>query len=224
MGKTKGKNQVVVYLSEDVRRRLRVQAAREGRSMSALVEQALRSRLGADRRPLPGPADGVATPDVQEALARFGAPLWSSGRPTGLTLEQAIARGLEQARDHAALLRVLPVVLYRNRHQLAWDKLRAEVGEQGLPALGLLLDLTAEVTGETTFRTWADGLRHQVRHAEPVPFFRRRERSKRYSELARGRTPELVRRWGFLMATPLEDFRDAVERFCQEPPRSVASS
>jgi hypothetical protein len=187
--------------------------------MSELVEEALRARMGAQRRLMPLPdRPALPVPEVVDALADYGAPLWSDGRPTRLSLEEAVAQGLALARQHPSLLRVLPVVLYKNRSRLSWPELRARVDEGTLPALGMLLDLTAEVTGIETFRTWAEELfnhRGQQENLEnPAPFFEGRPRGRRYAELARQRTPDVVRRWGFLMATPIDDFRDAVVRYC----------
>lgn len=197
---------------------LRLESARTRRSMSELVEQALRARKGSEgkKRPLPGGPEAAAN-EVSEALAKYGAPLWSNGRPTDLTLEQAVAAGLAQARRHPSLLRVLPTVLWRNRRRLSLNRLRCEVGKPGLPALGMVLDLTAEVTGSDKFRRWADGLFGAgAKQDPPVPFFESGATGRRYLELARLRTPEVVRRWGFYMATPLDDFQDAVRRFCRD--------
>jgi hypothetical protein len=194
-----------------------------GKTISEIVEAAVSDRL--DERPrvqLPSGLD-TAAPAVVDALAQHGAPLWSSGRPTRLSLEAAIARGLEAARGHASLLYVLPVVLERNKANLSWSKLRARVGTPHLPALGMLLDLAAEATGTESFRAWAAELWDAGVRQEPErPFFASAGAGARYLELARQRTPEVVRRWGFLMATPIDDFRDAVRRHCPDLASSTA--
>jgi len=206
----------VVYLPPELHDSLRLQSARTGKTMSELVEQSLRTRLAPERRrtPLPSPPE-EPSPEVVDALVKYGAPLWSSGRPTSLSLEEAIAQGLELARKHPSILRVLPVVLAENRSELSWKSLRERVGRAGLPALGMLLDVTAEVTDIEEFRAWAAELqRAGIKRRVPAPFFEMGACGERYLELARHRTPEAVRRWGFLMATPLDDFRRAVMRYC----------
>jgi hypothetical protein len=214
MGRHKGKKQVLVYLSPALHQRLRLEAARRSVSMSAMVEQALESRLAPRLKPLADDLD--AQPNVVEALAGFGAPLWSTGRATDLTLEQAVAGGLELARHRPTLLRVLPVVLCLNRSRVSWPGLRAEVARESLGALGMLLELTAELTGIEAFRRWALELEPFAEPGAAAPFFRDRPASGRYLALARERTPEVARRWGFVLATPLDDFRSAMERFCPD--------
>jgi hypothetical protein len=98
------------------------------------------------------------------------------------------------------------------------------VAERSLPALGMLLELTMEVTGTETFGAWAAELREtlgQRPRGALVPFFAGRARGERYEEVARQRTPDVVRRWGFSMATPIDDFRAAVTRFCQSQANST---
>jgi plasmid stability protein len=225
VGRSSRKKQVVVYLPHALHQRLRVQAAHMGKSISQIVESALRDRL--EERPrvqLPADLD-TAPPQVVDALAQHGAPLWSSGRPTGLSVEDAIAQGLVAAHAHASLLHVLPIVLERNKELLSWPELRARVETARLPALGMLLDLAAEVTGTARFRAWAAELWDAGVRQEPErPFFAAPGAGARYLELARQRTPEAVRRWGFLMVTPIDDFRDAVRRHCPELPSSIAPS
>lgn len=217
MGQHKHKKQLLVYLKPELHQHLKLQSARTGTSMSKLVEQAVRVSLGAEQVPV---ADQeVERPEVVEALAKYGAPLWSSGRPTQLSLEETVATALTLARRHPSLLRVLPVVLYKNRSRLSWSSLRERTTD--LPALGMLLDLTAELTGVEMFSTWARELDDTVRPGPGVPFFERGG-SRRYRELARQHTPELVRRWGYQMATPMDDFHAAMRRFCPDLTYSTA--
>lgn len=219
VGRHKDKKQVVVYLPHALHQRLRLQSARVGKSMSELVEQALGARLGKEQRvPIPSRPE-VERPEVVDALVMYGAPLWSSGRPTQLSLEEAVTRGLALARHHPSLLRVLPVVLFNNRSRLTWDELRSRAAD--LRALGMLLDLTAEVTGVELFRSWACALSECMSQEPPTPFFER-SRGGRYLELAQLRTPGVVKKWGFLMATPIDDFQAAVRRFCPDLPDSTA--
>jgi hypothetical protein len=237
MGRHKSKKQVLFYLSHEVHRSLRLQAALTGSSMSEIVERALtQARPGLERARLQLPGQQLPRQrlprqtehqelEVIDALAAHDAPIWSSGQPTRLSLEQALAQGLREARQHPFLLRMLPVVLFKNRRRLSWPRLRAAVASELLPALGMLLDLTGAVTGWRTFAAWAATLRAEgVEPAASELFFLGHAASDSYLELARIRTPEVVRRWGFLMATPLDDFQAAVEKFCPDLTSSAATT
>jgi hypothetical protein len=216
MGHREGKSQAVFYLSPDLHKSLRLQSARTGQSMSDLVESALRAhgRSAAPRRPIPRDREN-ARPEVVEALVSHGAPLWGRGDPTRLSLEEAVAGGLALARRHPVLLHVLPAVLHGCSGRMSLPALRSCVGPGGLPALGMLLDLTAEVTGSTRLRRWAREIRRACEPRDPPElFFEGARRGARYLEVARRRTPEVARRWGFLMATPLDDFAAAARKFC----------
>jgi len=224
MGRQKGKRQVVVYLRPELHEGLRLQAARSGGTISGLVEEAVRVQLSG-----PGPRLQIplgieeATSPALEALAHFGAPLWSRGAPGALGLEAAVAEALVLSRSHPSLLRVLPVVLFKNRRRLRWRALRSQVPRSEQAALGMLLELTLELTGVELFRRWADELRrHGVLQDPPAFFFVNGPRGRRYEELAEQRTPAAARRWGFLMATPIEDFLEAMRRHCPDSPSSTA--
>ncbi len=223
MGKSSRKRQVLIYLPPQLHQRLRLEAASTGKSISELVERALTGPLPLEKQRVPLAAGlELPTPEVVDALAEHGAPLWSSGRETGLPLERAIAAGLLAARRHASLLHVLPIVLLKNLDRLSWPELRAHVHPAELPALGMLLDLAAAVTGTERFRDWATELwAGGVRQDPPAAFFVERAASARYLALAEQRTPQVVRRWGFLMATPVEDFAEAVRRHGTQPDGDV---
>ncbi len=204
---------MVVYLPPALHRRLRAQAARLDLTVSALVEAAVTARLDEQRRvPLPAGLERGEPDPVVDALAAFGAPLWSSGQPARVELVAAILQGLAASRRQPSLLHVLPIVLHANRDSLSLEELRFRSDRALLPALGMLLELTAELTGDERLRGWADELwRQGVRQAPVEPFFTART-GARYLALAAERSPELVRRWGFVLATPLDDFRAALER------------
>lgn len=172
----------------------------------------VRERRTRYRRLPENEAPGI--PDVVNDLVAYGAPLWSNGRPPSMTLECAIARGLEEAKDHPSLLRVLPIVLWENRSELCFEKLCALVRSEGLRRLGMLLDLTAVLTSSDVFWGWAEELFKRVSKKDPpVLFFANGSTGRMYRELAEVRTPDVVRKWGFLMNTTIQDFQDAWEKF-----------
>jgi hypothetical protein len=216
MGRHSRRTQVVVYLPPELHDSLRVRAAQQGTSMSDLVEQSIRGKPGIARSAVPiGPEADTAQPEIVDALIALGAPLWGRGAARRPPVAATIARAIGEARNHPAILRVLPLVLQRHAGRLSWKALRAAVAPGDLAALGMVLDLSAAATGSDRLARWARALWNTgVRQEPEAPFFDSPSaRSPRYLELAAQRTPEVVRRWGFLMATPLDDFRAAVERF-----------
>jgi hypothetical protein len=184
--------------------------------MSELVERSIRGKPARDRRTVPiGAEEGVDAPEIVEDLIALGAPLWGRASTRRPHLAATIARAIGEARKHPAILRVLPLVLHRQAGRLSWKALRAAIAPGDRAALGMVLDLSAAVTGDERLARLARAVwKTGVRQEPPAPFFDSPSaRSRRYLELAAQRTPEVVRRWGFLVATPLEDFRAAIERF-----------
>jgi hypothetical protein len=92
---------------------------------------------------------------------------------------------------------------------------RRRLADDELRVLGVVLELTADATGNRDFHAFADALLAETGAPpnSPEPFFTRPDLA-RYSLALRERTPEAMRRWGFVCATPAEDFRDAVRKFC----------
>lgn len=150
------------------------------------------------------PAHVHARTPVYESLKAYGAPLvgWD-GRAT-LSLEEALAQGLCLAHEDSTLLRTLPVVFARHAHRLDATRLTARARELGCEAeLGMLLELTAQLTGNQRLGALACSLEH-ARPAEPRFFFEPRgPMERKYTPL---RTHALVRRWGFFLDMPPDVF------------------
>jgi hypothetical protein len=217
VGRQKGKRQVVVYLAEKTYRRLKVRAAHEDASMSSLVERALEGGAGArPSRGLSRAAEPPLSPGAA-ALIAHGAPLL--GRPPAerRPLEEAVALGVRESRAHPAVLRALIVVLAKSE-VVDWAEVQRHLAPGELPALGAVIDLTAAATEDVGLRRVADELFAEVgARDEAEPFFTRPALA-RYSLALRERTPEAMRRWGFVCATPIEDFQEAVRRFADLRP------
>ena len=102
-----------------------------------------------------------------------------------------------EARTDPTVLRVLPVVVLRNEGRLDWEDVRSRARRAKLKAeLGMLLDLTAAVSGRASLHEQTHGLSDRRRRVprylpEPASDFERR--------LADKRTPPAARRWGFRM-------------------------
>lgn len=214
MGRQPDKRQVVVYLPEATYRRLKHRAVREGTSMSALVARALEEGGG----PATGPVRQLARakePDGGEATAALlthGAPLLGRSG-SDVPLEEAIALGLMEARHRPALLRALVVVIARHASRVRWELVRKRLAGEDLSALGAVVDLTAEASGDGDLRRAAEELFAAIGAVSPARPFFTRPALARYSAAMRDRTPAAMRRWGFVCATPVEDFRDALRKF-----------
>ena len=142
---------------------------------------------------------------VYGVLVAHGAPLAAWGPCENLGLEEALALGLGLAHEDATLLRTLPVVFARNAARLNWKLLQQRAQALGYEAeLGLLLELTSRLTGHQHLAALAKGLEH-ARPTQPRHFFKPRGMFDRM-RTEQG-TPEVARRWGFLMNMPEDGFR-----------------
>lgn len=144
------------------------------------------------------------------SLVAYGAPLAGVEPRAGMRREEALVAGLAAAVSDPTLLRVLPVVVLRNERQLDWHELRARARRAKLGTeLGMLLDLTAEVSGHDNLRQEARGLRDRRRR---VPRYLPEPRSGFERRLADRRTPPAARRWGFRLNLSEESLRDFVRK------------
>lgn len=166
---------------------------------------------GGSARPAPPPADGDR---VRGWLAAVGAPLLVSRRLKGPRppREELLAEGLSLSHHDAAVARVMPVVLWKNRHLLDYGRLvRAARERDEGQALGFLLELTGLLGRESRLASLSRRLRDH-RRARLRPYFARAQ-GRMAKALARKRTPPLARRWGYLMNMDLESFATAFGRF-----------
>lgn len=141
-------------------------------------------------------------------LHRYGAPLSRKGKPgLVLSVEEALARALALARRFPFVAMVWPVLFARNADQVNWDSLeRYARGFREGDTLGFYMALMRSLTGKPTFADLESRL-VDTRRPKPENFFRV-QYGPMMQELAHRRTPEEARRWNFLMATRLEDFRE----------------
>lgn len=213
MGRHANKRQVVVYLPDRVHRRLKARAAREGVSMSTVVERALENETAPVlSRPMLDVSDaGEELPPAATALVRHGAPLIGRGH-SAASLEEAVAVGTRESRKVPALLRALIVVLAKHR-EVRWDYVRARLRDDELQALGAVADLAGVACDEPHHAAFADALFQEVGAVTPPqPFFTGSRLATAYTKLP-DRTPAPMRRWGFVIGTPLSDFEQAVRKF-----------
>lgn len=78
--------------------------------------------------------------------------------------------------------------------------------------LGFFLDLTAKLSGETTFESEATKLHVRV-PTKPTQFFQ--PTTWRERKLAEMRTPEVARKWGFRMNMDMDSFESMFRKGTQ---------
>ncbi len=141
--------------------------------------------------------------DPRPTLTAYGAPLFFVAK-RDMGLEEAVVRSLRVLRRDPTVLLSLPVVLVKNERVLDDDELLAKAKELGLEAeLGMVLDLTCELSGRRRFRTLA--MRLTVPHVALRYLTDARSSFARHA--ADESTPPVVARWGFRMNMPEASFR-----------------
>lgn len=165
------------------------------------------------RRLLEEATAGPPPPPVPDAdrvrtwLSAAGAPLLVS-RPAKGPLpppEEVLAEGLALSHQDPTVARVLPLVLWRQRDGLDYEKLVCEASRRNEgQALGFFLDLTGSLGGDSRLTAVARRLRDR-RRTRSRPFFTRGQ-GRRALALARERSPALARRWGYVMNMDLASF------------------
>lgn len=163
----------------------------------------------AERESLPGPDPET----VRGRLSALGAPLLVSRPARGPlpSVEQVVAEGLALSHHDATVARVLPVVLWRLRGRLDHQKLRHEASRRNeCQSLGFFLELTGSLGSDPRLTALARRLRDR-RRTKARPFFARAQ-GRRALALARERTPEVARRWGYVMNMDLASFASAFEK------------
>jgi hypothetical protein len=145
----------------------------------------------------------VRSKDPRPTPTAYGAPLFFSAK-RDMGLEEAVVRSLRVLRRDPSVLLSLPVVLVKNERALDGSALLAKAKELGLEAeLGMVLDLTAEVSHRRKFRALAKRL--TVPRA--APRYLTDARSSFARRAADESTPPVVARWGFRMNMPESSFR-----------------
>jgi len=195
---------------------LRLELVRAERTQGAVVfsanhqhpqARALTTLLAADTEPT---RHGDET--VREQVAALGAPVLVSHltKASG-PLEDTLVAGVSAAHRDPALARSLPVALFRQRDRLDPDRLADAARARGeKTAVGLFLDLTAELSGDKRFASWARLLRDRRVHAQR-PFFHTRAALVQ-AGASRDRSPRVARRWGFRLDLTLDDFQSLFDK------------
>jgi DNA-binding transcriptional ArsR family regulator len=153
---------------------------------------------------------GRSHSNPRPSLAAYGAPLAGVEPRVEMSREAAVVEALAESRRDATLLRILPVVLLKNEADFDWGALLELARKRKLKdELGMMLELTAEVSGRRSLRERATGLadgRRRVARYLPEPA------SDYERALADQRTPEVTRRWGLRMNMTEESVREFVRK------------
>ena len=157
---------------------------------------------------------------VRFALAAVAAPVGAPRKnPFPADLEAALADGLVLAHHDATLARTLPLVFWRQRDRFDLDRLVAQASRRGERfALGLFLELAGCLGHEPTLVQAARRLRDRRRTA--VRLFFTRPHGSFLMALTRRYTPQVTRRWGYLMNMTVDSFRTLFDKFARLDLRS----
>lgn len=154
---------------------------------------------------------------AQSLLKTLGAPLPAKPIPKGsmVSLEEALAEGAWASRHDTAVARVMPVCLWSQRHRIDPKRLLVHARRvDAKRATGMLLELTAVLSRDRSFRKWADAFQDKrVRRQED---FFLRPHSKYEKRLADKNTPAAARRWHFRMNMGLDSFESTFAKFAKD--------
>ena len=144
--------------------------------------------------------------------AALGAPVLAAraAKRNG-SVEQMLVEAVTRAHEDPALARALPVAFYRQRDRVNPERLAlaAQAGAEKA-AVGLFLELTAQVSGDRRFSEWARPLRDR-RVRVKRPFFYSTAAAVQAATVP-DRSPPVARRWGFRLDYSLDDFRSLFEK------------
>lgn len=105
-----------------------------------------------------------------------------------------------------------PVTFARNANLVDWDTLESLARQSGHGnVLGFFAAVLGALTGKPGFQEAEERLA-DTKSETPELFFLV-EQNPRHLELAHRRNPEEAARWGFVMATTLDDFRQTFRTF-----------
>ncbi len=181
-----------------------VYRANRKHSEAALVDHLLRA--GGEQ---PGKQTSLDSQRVRGWLAAAGAPLLVE-EPVARTpaLEVVVAEGLALAHRDATTARVLPLLLWRQRHRLDYVRLVREATRRNeRQTLGFFLELAGRLGRDSRLTSLSKEL--QDRRRRRARLFFAGPHGRMALATARSKTPRLARRWGYLMNMGLDSFASA---------------
>jgi hypothetical protein len=164
-----------------------------------------------------GNGGGVTMADregqVRAWLASVGAPVGSTQvRGSVPPLEEVVAEALSVSHRDPTVARVLPLVLWRQRDHLDFDRLRREATRRNeSQALGYFLELAGRLGYERRLVEASAALRDKRRRRARMFFSG--PHGPRAVAVTRRNTPKEALRWGYLMNMGLDSFRSTFDKF-----------
>jgi len=176
-------------------------------TLSSVLDMLRPLGLGLDVVPLPA-APVEPTSDILKGwLAHYGAALFGPENLDPAEVpppETVFADAMKLSHESATVARALPLAFWKTRNHLDLDRLLKEGERRGQArTLGFFLDLTSRLSSDLTFERAAKKLRVRTL-SRPVQFFQ--PTTLRERKLAELRTPDVARKWGFLMNMEMDSF------------------
>jgi hypothetical protein len=152
---------------------------------------------------------------VRAWLASVGAPVGAAEVSGSVPpLEEVMAEALSLAHRDPTVARVLPLVLWRQRDHLDFDRLRREATRRNEgQALGCFLELAGRLGNEGRLVEASGALRDNRRRRTRMFFSG--THGPRALAATRRNTPKEALRWGYLMNMGLDSFRSTFEKFAR---------
>jgi len=152
---------------------------------------------------------------VRTWFANVGAPLGSAEttKPSP-PVEQVVGEALSLSHRDPTVARVFPLVLWRQRDQLDFDRLSQEATRRDeRQALGYFLELAGKLGGESRLVKAARAL-HDMRRKRARMFFAGPHGPRALAATLRN-TPKEALRWGYLMNMGVDSFRSTFDKFAR---------
>ena len=187
----------------------------EYRANDASKKGALLSRLLTEEDSAPT-EDTHEDSEVRAWLKAHGAPLAAPEVVTVKkpTLEEVLTDALRLSHHDAAVTRSLPVLLWRQREHVNWERLRVKArAVREDQTLGFFVELTGKLANNSHLKEVASSLRDH-RRKKSRPFFDGPQGPHALA-LARRNTPSVAKHWGFTMNMPLDSFSSTFEKFAK---------
>lgn len=141
---------------------------------------------------------------VRNALFTLGAPTFGEEVEVP-DVERALVDGVELAHRDGTVASVLPVVLFKQRDRADVDKLLKYARERGEDrALGMFLDVAAQLSSDQRLSLWATFLRTEPRKLGY--FFASSNRSAISRVATKKNTPDVAKRWGWWLNMGFDAF------------------
>lgn len=157
--------------------------------------------------------NSAATLRLKENLAYLGMPVNVRKVPPkkGTKIESLVVNAATLAKDDASVARALPVLLHKLKDNLDYEALKYESSKRGNKhRVGFFLDMEGTLSKDKGMSDTAQKF-FDRRYKSGTLFFG--HQSKYAKELAVERTPELAKKWGWLMNMSMDTFESHYRKF-----------